>query len=78
MARPEVVVRSGVDRRMRFSFRRADGFVVERVVRLRGQWWVKLVIMLERLVARRRAYLVLLPGGWEVWVPADRGPVGYT
>ena len=77
MPKPDQVVRSRGDGRVELWFQGREGRVVDRVVKTRSQWWTRLVIMLEELVRRRRATLILLPQGWEVWVRGDREPVKY-
>jgi len=78
MPKPDLVIRSRQDGRLELWFQGRRGRVIDRVVKTRGHWWPRLVIMLEVMVRRGQASLVLLPEGWEVWVPADRERVTYT
>ena len=77
MPKPDQIVRSRSDGRLEVEFRGGQGRVVERVLRTRSRCWPKLVIMLEELVARRGATLILIPRGWEVWVRGNRERVKY-
>ena len=77
MPKPDLVIRSRQDGRLELWFQGREGRVIDRVVKTRSHWWTRLVIMLEELVARRRATLILLPQGWEVWVRGNRERVKY-
>jgi len=72
------VVRSRWDGRLEVWFLGRGDRIIDRMLVTRSRWWPRLVIMLEVMVRRGQASLVLLPGGWEVWVPADRVRVTYT
>lgn len=78
MPKPDQCVICRDDLYLEFRFRYPTGHVKERRVRVRGDWWIKLVIMLEQLVMDGHGEPFLSLGRWEVRVPGNRAPVGYS
>ena len=75
MPKPYQTVTSQTDGRLLLTFHHRHGHIVERVVRPRSVWWLKLFVILQFLVRRDRAHLLLLPERWMVTVDGGRMPV---